>query len=225
MKIHLENKYNPLVINGCFHSPICNGEKTESIDASGTTPSVTAIIGERIVRLLGHYFDIPPMSRTVDIGAGLGHMQNSFAKAGISSYSIEGAASIRDSIISPSDRVITCDITRDLNGLTERPFSLATCIEVMEHVPTPLVSNALRYISSLADYSFFSIHQVGPVNECHVTIEDTSWWLRQFEIANMQPTLIADCPYETSSSKSPVMTSFIDFTGWRCSAFYIVKSL
>ena len=122
--------------------------------------------------------------RVLDAGCAIGMLVESFWDRGVEAHGRD----ISEYAISQVRQDIRqyCEV-----GSIAEPFhgdyDLATCIEVLEHIPEEIAIAAIREISRAAPRLIFSSSPLDIEEPTHVNVKPTIWWLRRFAEAGMRP--------------------------------------
>lgn len=130
------------------------------------------VVIERVVQVIG----MP--DSVIDVGAGTGSWARAFQDAGARRVlAVDGA------YVEPSHRLTTF-IELDLNAPlpTERlgVFSLAVCLEVVEHLESKRADGFISDLVSLAPYILFSAAIPGQGGTGHINEQWPGYWIEKF---------------------------------------------
>ncbi len=126
-------------------------------------------------------------ARVVDIGCGPGLLVEAFTRLGAECTGIEASkAAVAMAPPGIKNRIVYADITSSPavgKFGTNHPFCIATCIEVLEHIPRRLLSRALTNIKALSNTIVVSTSKHNAWNtddKSHVSVMRRSAWIDYF---------------------------------------------
>ncbi|WP_191090245.1 class I SAM-dependent methyltransferase [Histidinibacterium aquaticum] len=120
-----------------------------------------------------------------DVGCGTGAWLSAWRQEGVKeTIGIDGEYVDRSQLRVPSDCFIPHDLSSEEELLSdlvkERKFSLATCVEVAEHLPERRATSFAYELSLLSDTILFSAAVPGQGGENHVNEQWQSYWVTKF---------------------------------------------
>jgi len=128
--------------------------------------------------------------KIVDIGCGPAMLIEAFQKLGVDAWGIEcSREAIEYAPLTARDKIFHGDICSPeaITKLSsQRPFSAAICIEVLEHVPMERLHEAIRNISMLSDTIIVTTPQPNlwdRDDKTHVCVMPRSFWMDLFKRA------------------------------------------
>lgn len=146
-------------------------EKFYDDQSSGSLRSAKAIV-PTIVDLLS------PKS-VVDIGSGIGTWLSVFVENGVQDIlGIDGPYVERNKLLIPSD----CFLAADLNNIPPmtRPFDLALCLEVAEHLPHNSSDTLVDALTTSSNVVLFSAAIPFQGGEFHINEQWPDYWHEKF---------------------------------------------
>lgn len=115
----------------------------------------------------------------IDVGCALGLLVESMRSVGINSCGIDFSEyAIQNAPFVVRPHVSLGDIA---NFTSERKYDIATCIEVMEHIPEEQSGKALDNLCALSNVIYFTSTPYDTEEETHVNVRETEEWDLEFK--------------------------------------------
>ena len=141
---------------------------------------------ERKIDRIEYHLKSVGAKRIVDLGVGTGRAAQILINRGFDVLGVDIAYNCLDDGIDIP--LVIQPLWEELNIGT---FDAVMCFDVLEHIPTELVSKVISNIERLAPHGYLNIglkpERLKPVHEpLHLTLRSTEWWNKQIRFADVE---------------------------------------
>jgi 2-polyprenyl-3-methyl-5-hydroxy-6-metoxy-1,4-benzoquinol methylase len=148
--------------------------------------------------------NIPPKSRVLDIGCGVGLLVEQFTQLGYDTAGVDVHSAAIELSVCP-ERCFLATTTAQLN-FPDRYFDLIVSREVLEHIPISDIDECIKEWNRIGNgkmVHFIAVTERGysaMQDPTHVNIQTEAWWAEKFRSHGhkvLQPTNIPFSPFGT----------------------------
>jgi SAM-dependent methyltransferase len=132
-------------------------------------------------RLLPIVFDLIHPRSVIDVGCGIGTWLSVAQQLGVSDFiGLDGDYVDRAMMLIPEEKFIACDLNRPLP--VDRPFDMAICVEVVEHLPALAAPKIVADLVRVAPVIIFSAAAPGQGGDNHLNEQWPEYWQSLFAL-------------------------------------------
>lgn len=141
-----------------------------------------------VVGAFATVFDLPIKSKVIDLGCATGDLVAEWRKHRYNAYGIEGSRAAE--LYLESRFVYFFDLSAPILPQLEsynvgthmyNKFSLATCLEVFEHIPHQYADTLVDNVCYFSDNIVISAAKPGQLGHNHVNCQPNVYWIRKFK--------------------------------------------
>jgi SAM-dependent methyltransferase len=135
--------------------------------------------------------------RVLDVGCACGYLVSAFRDIGVSAYGVDPSEYALKHVRTTSRKFCRKAALPELKLPGEFPqkYDLATCIEVLEHIPETDTVKSVQALTRLSDAILFSSSPDDLAEETHVNAHPLSYWCEKFAENGYFPDVRADLSF------------------------------